>query len=54
MHDDIAADLLSALQALIAEYEPNMKTFALNAPRRAIWENAIAVVARAQISNNHS
>jgi hypothetical protein len=42
-----APDLLAALQALTAEYEPNLKTFALNAPRRAIWENARAAIARA-------
>ncbi len=43
-----APKLLQALQALIAEYEPNLKTFALNAPRRAIWESAVAAVAEAE------
>ncbi len=46
-----APELLAALQALIAEYEPNLKTFALNAPRRAIWENARAAIARATMED---
>ena len=42
-----APDLLAALQALVEEYEPNIKTFALNAPRKARWERAIAAIAKA-------
>ena len=42
-----APELLAALQALVAEYEPNIKTFALNAPRKARWQDAIAAIAKA-------
>lgn len=42
-----APDLLDALQSLVEEYEPNLKAFALNAPRRAKWESARAAIARA-------
>ena len=37
-------DLLDALQSLIDEYEPNMKTFATDAPRKAKWMAALAAV----------
>lgn len=43
-----APELLEALKALVAEYEPNLKTFALDAPRRAKWLNAQAVIAKAE------
>ena len=42
-----APDLLAALQALVEDYEPNLKAFALNAPRKAKWESAVAAIARA-------
>ena len=42
-----APDLLVALQSLIAEYEPNLKAFALNAPRKAKWGAARAAIAKA-------
>lgn len=42
-----APDMLKALQALIEEYEPNLKSFGLNAPRKAKWENAILAISRA-------
>jgi hypothetical protein len=42
-----APELLEALQALIAEYEPNLKAFATDAPRKAKWESACAIVAKA-------
>lgn len=43
-----APDLLAALQALVEEYEPNLKAFALNAPRKAKWERARAAIAKAE------
>ena len=42
-----APELLEALQALIAEYEPNLKAFATDAPRKAKWEAACAAIAKA-------
>lgn len=42
-----APELLDALQVLAAEYEPNLKTFAENAPRKAIWQKALAAIAKA-------
>jgi predicted component of type VI protein secretion system len=45
--DGSTAELLEALQALIVEYEPNLKVFALNAPRKEKWEAAIAAAAKA-------
>lgn len=42
-----APNLLAALQALVAEYEPNLKAFALNAPRKAKWESACAAINKA-------
>ena len=42
-----APELLEALQALIAEYEPNLKAFATDAPRKAKWEVARAAIAKA-------
>ena len=42
-----APKLLEALQALIDEYEPNLKAFGLNAPRKAKWEAAISAIAKA-------
>jgi hypothetical protein len=42
-----APELLDALQSLIAEYEPNLKAFATDAPRKAKWEAACAAIAKA-------
>lgn len=41
------AGLLAALQNLVAEYEPNIKTFAENAPRKAIWMAALSTISKA-------
>ena len=43
-----APDLLAALQLLVAEYEPNLKAFALNAPRKAKWDAARAAIAKVE------
>lgn len=43
-----APELLEALQALVKEYEPNLKVFAENAPRRFIWQKAVAIIAKAE------
>lgn len=42
-----APDLLAALEALVHEYEPNIKTFVDNAPRKAKWMAAIDAIAKA-------
>lgn len=42
-----APELLASLQALINEYEPNRKVFAYNAPRKEMWERAVAAIAKA-------
>jgi hypothetical protein len=41
-----APELFEALKLLIAEYEPNMKAFALDAPRKAKWDAAQAAIAK--------
>lgn len=43
-----APDLAKALAELIEEYDPNMKAFAYNAPRKAKWERARAALAKAR------
>ncbi len=42
-----APKLLEALQDLVAEYEPNIKAFATDAPRKAKWMAALAALAKA-------
>lgn len=42
-----APELLDAMKLLVAEYEPNMKAFALDAPRKAKWAAACAAIAKA-------
>lgn len=42
------ARLVEALEALIAEYEPNLKAFATDAPRKAKWQAALAALAAAK------
>jgi hypothetical protein len=46
-----APDLLESLLELVIEYEPNMKAFALNAPRKQIWERAAAAIAKATVGD---
>lgn len=41
-----APALYDALRALVAEYAPNIKTFASNAPRKEKWETALELLAR--------
>lgn len=41
-------ELLAALQSLVGEYEPNIKTFATDAPRKAKWMAALAAIAKAK------
>ncbi len=43
-----APELYEALKALADEYEPNMKAFAFNAPRKAMWAAAMAALAKAR------
>jgi gamma-glutamyl phosphate reductase len=40
------AMLLEALKELAKEYEPNLKTFGDNAPRKSLWEAALAAIAQ--------
>lgn len=42
-----APDLLEALQVLAEEYEPNLKTFATDAPRKAKWMAALSAIRKA-------
>lgn len=42
-----APELLEALLALVDEYEPNLKAFATDAPRKAKWMSALAALAKA-------
>jgi hypothetical protein len=42
-----APELLAALESLVAEYEPNIKTFATDAPRKAKWQSALVAIAKA-------
>lgn len=42
-----APELMEALQELVAEYEPNIKTFATDAPRKAKWMAALNAIAKA-------
>lgn len=41
-----AAELREVLQTLVDEYEPNIKTFATDAPRKTKWMAALAVLAK--------
>lgn len=46
--EDAAPELYAALKALADEYEPNMKAFAYNAPRKIMWAAAMAALAKAR------